>query len=41
VRRGITRIFVANEEGKSHWKDIDIGGRITLEWIRRNRLEWC
>jgi hypothetical protein len=30
--RGVYRIFVGRPEGRDHWEDLDVGGRITLSW---------
>ena len=34
--RGVLRVLVGNPEGKSHWGDQDVDGRIILRWI----LKW-
>jgi len=31
--RGVHRVLVGKPEGKSHWGDLDIEGRIILRWI--------
>jgi hypothetical protein len=28
--RGVYRVFVGRPEGKNHWEDLGVGGRITL-----------
>jgi hypothetical protein len=33
--RGVHRVLVENPEGRSHWGDPDIDGRIRLRWIFR------
>jgi hypothetical protein len=33
--RGVHRVLVGKPEGKSHWGDPDIDGRIILRWIFR------
>ena len=33
--RGVNRVLVENPEGKSHWGDQDVDGRIILRWIFR------
>jgi hypothetical protein len=33
--RGVCRVLVGKLEGKSHWGDPDVGGRIILGWIFR------
>jgi hypothetical protein len=30
--RDIYRVLVGWSEGKNHWEDLDVGGRITLRW---------
>jgi hypothetical protein len=30
--RDIYRILVGRPEGKNHWEDLGLGGRITLRW---------
>jgi hypothetical protein len=30
--RGVYRVLVGRPEGKNHWEDLGIGGRITLRW---------
>jgi hypothetical protein len=35
---GVYRVLVGKPEGKSHWGDQDVDGRITLRWILR---KWC
>ena len=37
--RGVHRVLVGKPEGKSHWGDQDVDGRIILRWIFR-KLEW-
>jgi hypothetical protein len=37
--RGVNRVLVGKPEGKSHWRDQDVDGRIILRWIFR-KLEW-
>ena len=32
-RRGVYKILVGKTEGKKHWGDQDVDGRITLRWI--------
>jgi len=34
-RRGVHRVLVGKPEGKSHWGDPDVDGRIILKWIFR------
>ena len=34
--RGVHRVLVGKPEGKSHWGDQDVDGRIILRWIFRN-----
>ena len=44
--RGVHRVLVGMPEGKSHWGDQDVDGKIILRWIFR-KLEgvvgtgWC
>jgi hypothetical protein len=33
--REVHRLLVGKPEGKSHWGDPDVDGRITLRWIFR------
>ena len=33
--RGVNRLLVGKPEGKSHWGDPDVDGRIILGWIFR------
>ena len=33
--RGVHKVFVGKPEGKNHWGDQDIDGRIILRWILR------
>ena len=33
--RGVHRVLVRKPEGKSHWRDQDVDGRIILRWIFR------
>jgi hypothetical protein len=33
--RGVYRVLVGKPEGKGHWGDQDIDGRIILRWIFR------
>jgi hypothetical protein len=33
--RGVHRVLVGKTEGKGHWGDQDIDGRIILRWIFR------
>jgi hypothetical protein len=33
--RGVHSVLVGKPEGKNHWGDQDIGGRIILRWIFR------
>jgi hypothetical protein len=30
--RGVHRVLVGRPEGKNHWEDLGVGGRITLRW---------
>jgi hypothetical protein len=30
--RGVYRVLVGRPEGKSHWEDLGVGGRIILRW---------
>jgi hypothetical protein len=30
--RGAYRVLVGRPEGKNHWEDLGVGGRITLKW---------
>jgi hypothetical protein len=30
--RGVYRVLIGRPEGKSHWEDLGVGGRITLSW---------
>jgi hypothetical protein len=34
-RRGVYRILVGKPEGKDHWEDPVVDGRIILRWIFR------
>ena len=34
-RRGVHMILVGKPEGKNHWGDQDVDGRIILRWILR------
>jgi hypothetical protein len=34
--RGMYRVLVGKHEGKSHWGDPHVDGKITLRWIFRN-----
>jgi len=31
--RGVHRVLVGKPEGKNHWRDPDVDGRIILRWI--------
>jgi len=33
--RGVRRVLVGKPEGKGHWGDQDVDGRIILRWIFR------
>ena len=33
--RGVHRVLVGKPEGRSHWGDTDVNGRIILRWIFR------
>jgi hypothetical protein len=33
--RGVYRVLVGKPEGKNHWRDPDVDGRIILRWIFR------
>ena len=33
--KGVHRVLVGKPEGKSHWGDLDVDGRIILRWIFR------
>ena len=33
--RGVHKVLVGKPEGKNHWGDEDVGGRIILRWILR------
>ena len=33
--RGVHRVLVGKPEGKNHWRDPDVDGRIILRWIFR------
>jgi hypothetical protein len=33
--RGVHWVLLGKREGKSHWGDLDIDGRIILRWIFR------
>ena len=33
--RGVHKALVGKPEGKSHWGDQDVNGRIILRWILR------
>jgi len=33
--RGVYRFLVGKPEGKDHWGDLDIDGKIILRWIFR------
>jgi hypothetical protein len=30
--RGVYRVLVGRPEGKNHWEDLGVDGRITLRW---------
>jgi hypothetical protein len=30
--RGAYRVLVGRPEGKNHWEDLGVGGRIALRW---------
>ena len=34
-RRGVYRVLVGKSEGKNHWEDPGLDGRIILRWIFR------
>ena len=34
--RGVHGVLVGKPEGKSHWGDQDVDGRLILRWIFRN-----
>jgi hypothetical protein len=39
--RGVHRVLVGKPEGKGHWGDLDVDGRIKLIWIfRRLKGSW-
>jgi len=40
VERGVYRVFVGKPEGRNHWGDLGIDGRIILERISR-RWDVC
>ena len=31
--RGVYRVLVGKPEGKNHWGDLDLDGRIILRWL--------
>ena len=33
--RGVHKVLVGKPEGKDHWRDQDVDGRIILRWILR------
>ena len=33
--RGVHKVLVGNPEGKNHWGDQDVDGRVILRWIFR------
>ena len=36
--RGLYRVLVGKPEGKNHWGDLGVDGRIILGWICRGRM---
>jgi len=38
-RRGVYRVFVGKPEGKNHWGDPSVDGRVILRWILR-KWDW-
>jgi len=38
--RGVHRVLVGKPEGKKHWGDSDVDGRIILRWISRSGKGW-
>jgi hypothetical protein len=30
--RGVYRVLVGRPKGRDHWKDLGVGGRVTLRW---------
>jgi hypothetical protein len=41
-KRNTHRILTGKPEEKDHWKDLDVGGKIILEWIieTQDRVVW-
>ena len=37
--RGVHKVLVGKTEGKNHWGDQDVDGRIILRWIFRSGKE--
>jgi len=35
VGRGVYRVLVGKPEGKNHWRDSGVNGRVILRWIFR------
>ena len=35
VGRGVHRVLVGKPEGKGHWGDLDVDGRIIIRWTFR------
>jgi hypothetical protein len=45
--RGVYRVLIGRPEGKNHWEDLGVGGKITLRWtlgrygsMRQNGFIW-
>jgi hypothetical protein len=33
--RGVYRVLMGKQEGKNHWRDLGVDGRIILGWVSR------
>jgi hypothetical protein len=39
--RNAYKIFIIKSEGRDHAKDLDVDGKIMLEWVYGNRVRRC
>jgi hypothetical protein len=40
AKRNTYRVYVGKPEGKRHYEDLDIGGRILLRWYLEKLCGW-